>query len=536
MADYYSLLLRSLENVADPRPETRRKVYERARSVLLAQLRGLQPPLSEAEIIHECMAFDDAVLSVEQLYQNPQNSSEPNVYTPGVSHRDYQNDYGHYSNANYTQQGYSGYDQNPYPEAPQNFSPQSLYPNYQENPQGYSPSSEYNRSPQNYGYQPPYRQNEEQYPSYGDYNNHNQLPPHETQPNPHYGSPQEYGQEGEGYGHAQYGYPFPQENYYGYGQGESVSSTYSNEGQNFQQQNHEGAVPQINRDYRPRVVFQSETGEKERTRARYVVLGVIGLLILIVSVLALVLKHKNTEVIPPPPLPVVQTAGDGNGENDNPVQQPSDGRTQVPKLAERVNAAPVVETNDNMINTQEDNRAFLIEEVPLPPPHNKKTSSGNIIWSLEKAALKSEDETEVVGTDYIIRGKASFPSADLVLDLQIRKNRIKTVAASHTILFQFSSFSGKTNINIKKFIDFLITPQPDRSEKTLPPAAIYNLEKNAYIYAIQNMDVTTSTMLQRLGWFRVVVLNDSDLAAALYFEKGPDGQRIFDEAFRSWNE
>ena len=53
MADYYPLIARAVEGLPDNRRDMRRAVYERARTALIAQLRTLDPPLSEAEIEQE---------------------------------------------------------------------------------------------------------------------------------------------------------------------------------------------------------------------------------------------------------------------------------------------------------------------------------------------------------------------------------------------------------------------------------------------------------------------------------------------------
>ncbi|RTL48305.1 MAG: hypothetical protein EKK40_17520 [Bradyrhizobiaceae bacterium] len=66
MADYYPLIARAVAGL-DPNAtgESRRALYERARTALIAQLRGVQPALSEAEITRERLALEDAVRRVE---------------------------------------------------------------------------------------------------------------------------------------------------------------------------------------------------------------------------------------------------------------------------------------------------------------------------------------------------------------------------------------------------------------------------------------------------------------------------------------
>jgi hypothetical protein len=68
MADYFPLLARALDTMADRSDGTRAIVYERARSALLSQLRSLDPPLGEAEIERETIALDDAITRAEAVY------------------------------------------------------------------------------------------------------------------------------------------------------------------------------------------------------------------------------------------------------------------------------------------------------------------------------------------------------------------------------------------------------------------------------------------------------------------------------------
>jgi hypothetical protein len=68
MADFYPILSRAVAGLPDKSPEARRAVYDRARAALVAQLRGLDPPLGEAEIMRERLSLDEAVAKVEADY------------------------------------------------------------------------------------------------------------------------------------------------------------------------------------------------------------------------------------------------------------------------------------------------------------------------------------------------------------------------------------------------------------------------------------------------------------------------------------
>jgi len=64
MADYYPLVAKAIAGLEKNTGEGRRALYERARSALVAQLRGMNdPPLTEAEITRERLALDAQVVA-----------------------------------------------------------------------------------------------------------------------------------------------------------------------------------------------------------------------------------------------------------------------------------------------------------------------------------------------------------------------------------------------------------------------------------------------------------------------------------------
>jgi hypothetical protein len=65
MADFHPILARAIAGLTDKSPDARRAVYDRARTALLAQLRSLDPPLSEADITRERLSLDEAVARIE---------------------------------------------------------------------------------------------------------------------------------------------------------------------------------------------------------------------------------------------------------------------------------------------------------------------------------------------------------------------------------------------------------------------------------------------------------------------------------------
>lgn len=65
MTDYRPLLSRAIAGLDPNTGEARRAIYDRARTALVNQLRGIDPPLSEADITRERLALEDAIRKVE---------------------------------------------------------------------------------------------------------------------------------------------------------------------------------------------------------------------------------------------------------------------------------------------------------------------------------------------------------------------------------------------------------------------------------------------------------------------------------------
>lgn len=82
MADYYPLIDRAIGGLENNTGENRRLLYERARSALVAQLRGIQPPLDEAEITRERLALEDAIRRIEADQAKARDTQETAEQAP----------------------------------------------------------------------------------------------------------------------------------------------------------------------------------------------------------------------------------------------------------------------------------------------------------------------------------------------------------------------------------------------------------------------------------------------------------------------
>jgi hypothetical protein len=65
MADYHPLIARAVSGLERNTGDARRALYERARTALVAQLRGVTPALSESDVTRERLALEEAIRKVE---------------------------------------------------------------------------------------------------------------------------------------------------------------------------------------------------------------------------------------------------------------------------------------------------------------------------------------------------------------------------------------------------------------------------------------------------------------------------------------
>jgi hypothetical protein len=65
MANYYPLIARAVAGLDLNTGDARRTLYERARTALVAQLRGVEPKLDDSEMTRERLALEEAIRKVE---------------------------------------------------------------------------------------------------------------------------------------------------------------------------------------------------------------------------------------------------------------------------------------------------------------------------------------------------------------------------------------------------------------------------------------------------------------------------------------
>ena len=65
MTDYHRVIARAVGDLDENNGKSRRGLYERARTTLVAQLRRCDPPLPESEITRERLSLEEAIRNFE---------------------------------------------------------------------------------------------------------------------------------------------------------------------------------------------------------------------------------------------------------------------------------------------------------------------------------------------------------------------------------------------------------------------------------------------------------------------------------------
>ena len=82
MADYYPLIARAVAGLEKNTGDARRALYERARTALVAQLRSVNPPLSENDVTRERLALEELIRKVEAEAARKNNVDSTNGAAP----------------------------------------------------------------------------------------------------------------------------------------------------------------------------------------------------------------------------------------------------------------------------------------------------------------------------------------------------------------------------------------------------------------------------------------------------------------------
>ncbi|NNM74015.1 histidine kinase [Enterovirga aerilata] len=305
-----------------------------------------------------------------------------------------------------------------------------------------------------------------------------------------------------------------------------------------------GAVrpaPEPDAELRPEPVAIRRGGRRQRPTA---LLAVLVALAVPVAVLAWLWRDQPRSAPEPAPEAAAPAAPAPQADNKFPERVggappgPQPSRPASPPAQPAAPAAPAPQAVPAPAAGQGEisvaQRALIFEENPSDPQQPIITT-GRALWRLDAVNAGQGMPLETV-----IRGTVELPQAGLTLNILIRRNLDPALPASHTIELTFANTS--VNGAPPRVVRDVALPmmRPEETIRGVPVAGLpVPVKENVFLIGLSDLrgDVDRNTeLLLRRNWMELPIRFSSGQKAALLFDKGVSGERVFLDAFRQWGQ
>ena len=204
---------------------------------------------------------------------------------------------------------------------------------------------------------------------------------------------------------------------------------------------------------------------------------------------------------------------------------PTEGSTRG-KIAERAPSAP--SASEGALLAQ---KVVLYEEDQTNP--NGTQFIGSAVWRTERVAPGPGQKPDVV-----VRAEVEIPEQKVSVRLSLRRNDDKQLPASHTVEIVFTlppdfSHGGISNI------PGILMKQGETTRGVPLNGVAVKVTTNFFLIGLSSVDVDMQRNVQLLkerSWFDIPVVYGDGKRAIIAIEKGTPGERAFTEAFATWGQ
>jgi hypothetical protein len=536
MADYYPLIARAIAGLDPSAPgESRRALYERARAALIAQLRSVQPPLSESEITRERLSLEEAVRKVEsEAAQRARDASRS-----GGGDRGRAGDAFRATTRHTARPGEGPPPAASQPPAPSQPSPVRPRPPGPPARNDRPPLGQEDRAPRNLRADTaaPASRPQPQVPMQDP-----QLPPTRERTGaprrgPDNSAPQAPGMRGfrdiaadaDDLGRAA-----AQANRAArktYANVPSPSPEFDRLEPNLENR---GADPDAPYSYdesveeaerytpppqapRPRVAADREPKKRGRSGAVFPFKSAIAIGVVLILVGAAILWGKS----------VVTSVSGLFKPSQTVVEAPKDASTPAkPKIPDRVGQPS---SSDQIAPVAQ--RVVLYDEDPSDP--KGKQYVGSVIWRTEQVKAAAGQPA-----DLAVRADIDIPDRKFKMTMSFRRNTDTSLPASHTAELTFilpPDFAGGGVGNVPG----ILMKSNEQARGTPLAGLAVKVTDGFFLVGLSNVDADRQRNLQLLkerSWFDVPLVYVNQRRAIIAIEKGAPGERAFNDAFAAWGE
>jgi len=540
MADYYPLIARAIAGLDPSAPgESRRALYERARAALIAQLRSVQPPLSESEITRERLSLEEAVRKVEsEAAQRARDASRANSGAARAG------DALRRANTRGAEAAAAPATPQPAASAPRPRSPSARNDRPggpDEQPDRPQDRPEQQRQPRNLRAEAPPRP---QPPPLGQPQVTMQDPP-PVRERP--GAPQRRGADNNGAAQApgvrgfrditadvdDLGRAAAQAN-------RAARKTYANvpspspefdrlepslenrSGELDAPYSYDESLDEAERYAPPPLPSRTRVGgEREPKRARggtvFPFKSAIAVGIVLILVGAGILWGKSAV-----------NAVSGMFRSSAVVEAPKDNSTPLskPKIADRVGQPS---SSDQVAPVAQ--RVVLYDEDPSDP--KGKQYVGSVVWRTEQIKASGNQKADIA-----VRADIEIPDRKFKMTMSFRRNTDTSLPASHTAELTFilpQDFAGGGVGNVPG----ILMKSNEQARGTPLAGLAVKVTDGFFLVGLSNVDADRQRNVQLLkerSWFDVPLVYVNQRRAIIAIEKGAPGERAFNDAFAAWGE
>lgn len=202
-----------------------------------------------------------------------------------------------------------------------------------------------------------------------------------------------------------------------------------------------------------------------------------------------------------------------------------------PKISDRVSSGPQDQKPSAAPATDVAQKAILYEEDPDDP--QGKRYVGSVLWRTETVSPGPGLAPELA-----IRGDVDVPERRMKMTLSLRRNADKALPASHTLEIVFNvpaDFAGGGVANVPG----VLMKSGEQTRGTPLAGLAVKVTTGYFLVGLSASEAELQRNLQLLRerpWFDIPVVYNDGKRAILGIEKGPAGERVFEDALRAWGQ
>ncbi len=251
-----------------------------------------------------------------------------------------------------------------------------------------------------------------------------------------------------------------------------------------------------------------------------VVFGIVGCVVILIAIAAYRLRDRPEDLVRMQALPLQGETASGDKIADRvgaETATPSTGVGDQSRPGPAIPSLPVA------------HRAALLVQAKGDPT-KVNTYVGTVVWRAENVSGGPDEPLRTA-----IRAEIEITEEKFRADVIIQKNFDATLPASHTVKLVFVSPSDGPLGNIKQVSSLQMRQENTPIGDTLAGITV-PITENSFLIGLARGEAEASNLerLRTREWLDVPMVLGNGLSAKLTLEKGPSGQRVFDDAIASW--